>query len=276
MNAPFILNRDKPFRRIPVGQISRNPGQPRRIFDRDALEQLADSIARFGVITPLTVRKADGGYELIAGERRLRAAKLAGLSAVPCYILEADDEGSSLMALIENLQRRDLDCFEEAQSLQRLTQLYGMTQEQAAQRIGKTQSAVANKLRLLRLAPETVLTVRTHGLTERHARALLRITDPEAQSAAALHIARQQMNVAQAERYIDQCVTAAPPRQKRRVVVRDVKIFLNTIDRAVSTMRQAGFNAQLSRRQEGEDILLTVKIPAAYHGNSAVSRETAG
>lgn len=215
MNSPFILGKDKPFRRIPVEQISRNPGQPRRIFDRKALEELADSIARFGVITPLTVRKSDGGYELIAGERRLRAAKLAGLTAVPCYILEADDEGSSLMALIENLQRRDLDCFEEAQSLQRLTQLYGMTQEQAAQRIGKTQSAVANKLRLLRLAPETVMIVREHGLTERHARALLRLPDDTTKLQAISLIGKLGMNTERAERYIESLLQAKSLPQNR-------------------------------------------------------------
>ena len=143
----------KEFRRISIRQIRKNPNQPRKRFDPQALQELAESIRRYGVITPLTVRETDEGYELIAGERRLRAASIAGLSAVPCYVVKASDRDSALMALLENLQRKDLDCFEEAASLQRLCRDYHMTQQEAAERVGKTQSAVANKLRLLRLSP---------------------------------------------------------------------------------------------------------------------------
>ena len=167
------LRRGAKLREIGVDKISPNPQQPRRIFDGAALEELADSIRRFGVITPLTVRRTGEGYLLIAGERRLRAARMAGLRTVPCYILEADDRRSAELALVENLQRRDLDPFEEAEGLLRLTRDFGLTQQQAAQQVGKTQSAVANKLRLLRLCPETIAIIRAHHLTERHGRALL-------------------------------------------------------------------------------------------------------
>ena len=161
------------FRRISIRQIRKNPNQPRKLFDAQALQELADSIGKYGVITPLTVRQTEEGYELVAGERRLRAASMAGLSTVPCYIVQADDRESSLMALLENLQRKDLDCFEEAASLRRLCQEYHMTQKEAAERVGKTQSAVANKLRLLRHTPRVLEALRAGNLTERHARALL-------------------------------------------------------------------------------------------------------
>ena len=187
------------FKWLPVGSIAKNPNQPRRVFDENALLELCDSIRRYGVITPLTVRRVDGAYQLIAGERRLRASIMAGLEAVPCYIVAAEEEDSSLMALVENLQRRDLDFFEEALGLQRLTDLYGMTQQQAAEKVGKTQSSVANKLRLLKLSPEVIALVREHGLTERHARALLRIAGPDAQYRAAQEIARRGLNVEQTE-----------------------------------------------------------------------------
>lgn len=256
------------FRWLPVGSLSRNPHQPRRVFDEQALNELCESIRRYGVITPLTVRRTGGGYELVAGERRLRASIMAGLEAVPCYIVSAEEEDSALMALVENLQRRDLDFFEEALGLQRLTELYGMTQQQAAERVGKTQSAVANKLRLLKLAPETVALVREHGLTERHARTLLRLTDPEAQAQAAAEIARRGLNVEQAEAWVDRllCGKKQPPAGRRKVLVRDVRLFLNTVNRAVALMQSAGVGAEIDRKDSPDGLVLTIKIvqpPAA-------------
>ena len=251
----------KAFRLIPLAQIAKNPGQPRKIFDAAALQSLADSISRYGVISPLSVRRTADGYELIAGERRLRAAEMAGLREVPCYIMEASEEDSSLMALVENLQRKDLDFFEEAASLRRLTQRYGLTQEQAARRIGKTQSAVANKLRLLSLSPETVSAVRSGGLTERHARALLRLSDERAQLAAAEHIAARGLNVEQAERYIEALLRESPPQQQRRVMVRDVRIFMNTLRRAMQIMRESGYEAEMAQRTEGGVTEIVIRLP---------------
>ena len=138
---------------VPVGSIRPNPSQPRRVFDQSALQELAASIAQYGILQPLTVRRAAGALELVAGERRLRAAKLAGLSEVPCILVSVDNESSGMLALVENLQRRDLDFIEEAEGLARLMRQYGLNQEQAARRVGKSQSAVANKLRLLRHSP---------------------------------------------------------------------------------------------------------------------------
>ena len=138
---------------LPVGQIHPNPSQPRKIFDADGLQELAGSIRTYGILQPLTVRRRNGEYELVAGERRLRAAKIAGMTEVPCILLTVDEEQSGMVALVENLQRRDLDYIEEAQGLARLMRQYGLNQEQAAARVGKSQSAVANKLRLLRHSP---------------------------------------------------------------------------------------------------------------------------
>ncbi len=156
--------------------ISPNPDQPRRYFDPDGMAELADSIRVHGILQPLTVRRKGGGrYELIAGERRLRAAMICGLTEVPCLVMDVDRENSCLLSLIENLQRRDLDFWEEAKALERLIQVYGLSQEEAAAKVGKSQSAVANKLRLLRLPEQALELLRKNGFTERHARALLRL-----------------------------------------------------------------------------------------------------
>lgn len=162
---------DRVLRRIRISEIVRNPNQPRRYFDPEAIATLAESIRQYGVLNPLTVRRtANGGYELVAGERRLRAARVAGLTDVPCLLINADGEDSSVIALVENLQRRDLDFFEEANGFKRLIEQFGLTQEEAARKVGKTQSAVANKLRLLRLSQQNMELIRCNNLTERHAR----------------------------------------------------------------------------------------------------------
>ena len=158
---------DRVLRRIRISEIVRNPNQPRRYFDPEAIATLAESIRQYGVLNPLTVRRtANGGYELVAGERRLRAARVAGLTDVPCLLINADGEDSSVIALVENLQRRDLDFFEEANGFKRLIEQFGLTQEEAARKVGKTQSAVANKLRLLRLSQQNMELIRCNNLTD--------------------------------------------------------------------------------------------------------------
>lgn len=249
----------KEFRRIPIRQIRKNPYQPRKLFDAQALQELAESIRQYGVITPLTVREVEDGFELIAGERRLRAAAMAGLSVVPCYIVTVSDRESSLMALLENLQRKDLDCFEEAASLKRLCEEFHMTQQEAASRLGKTQSAVANKIRLLKLDAETVAVIRNHALSERHARMLLQLEDAEARRDAALYMARRHMTVAQGEEYVERLL-AGKAKAKRQGIIRDVRLFCNTVERAVKLMQSAGVKADYRRCREGEDLLLTVRV----------------
>ena len=251
-------------RYLPVSDIAPNPRQPRRIFVQNELEELAESIRRYGILQPLTVRRTIQGYELVAGERRLRAASLAGLKEVPCLLAQVGEEDSALLVLIENLQRRDLDCWEEAEAVARLIRTYNLTQEQAADKLGKSQSAVANKLRLLRL-PQTVRDrLRQEGLTERHARALLRLTDEHSQLCALETIVSRGYNVARTEEYIEELLQqqrTTPPRGRSTYIIKDVRLFLNSVSRGLTLMRQAGVEADWGRRDTEEEILLTTRIP---------------
>ena len=183
---------------IPLGRIRPNPQQPRRSFDEEGLAELAASIRSCGILQPLTVRRAGEGYELVAGERRLRAARIAGLREVPCLVAQVGEEDSALLALMENLQRRDLDCWEEAQAIARLISRYGLSQEEAARRLGRAQPTVANKLRLLRLPEDVRALLRENGLTERHARALLPLS-PALQETTAATILKNDLSVRQTE-----------------------------------------------------------------------------
>lgn len=246
--------------------ISPNPDQPRRYFDPDGLYELAESIRVHGILQPLSVRRKGGGrYELIAGERRLRAAIICGLEQVPCLVLEVSRESSCLLSLIENLQRRDLDFWEEAKALERLTTVYGLSQEEAAAKVGKSQSAVANKLRLLRLPQEVLALLRKHGFTERHARALLRLPTPEAQAAGADLLVKEGWTVARTEKYVEEVLRNQTKGKKTRppLLIRDVRFFLNSLDHSLAVMRSAGVAAQCQRKEEGEDLLLTIRIPKA-------------
>lgn len=251
-------------RYIPINTVRPNPQQPRRSFDETALRELADSIRAYGILQPLTVRDRGGFYELVAGERRLRAARIAGLREVPCLVAEVGEEDAALLALIENLQRRDLDYMEEAAAIARLIGRYGLSQQQAADKLGKSQPAIANKLRLLRLAPPVIDCLRQYGLTERHARTLLRLTDSEQQLAAARHMGQRGLNVAQAEQYVD-ALTAenrtAPPQRRPTYIIKDVRLFLNSVERGVRLMQSAGVGAEVGRRDTEEEILLTIHIP---------------
>lgn len=246
--------------------ISPNPDQPRRYFDPDGLYELAESIRVHGILQPLSVRRKGGGrYELIAGERRLRAAMICGLEQVPCLVLEVSRESSCLLSLIENLQRRDLDFWEEAKALERLTTVYGLSQEEAAAKVGKSQSAVANKLRLLRLPQEVLALLRKHGFTERHARALLRLPTPEAQAAGADLLVKEGWTVARTEKYVEEVLRNQTKGKKTRppLLIRDVRFFLNSLDHSLAVMRSAGVAAQCQRKEEGDDLLLTIRIPKA-------------
>ena len=264
---------ERTLRRVRVSDISRNPNQPRRYFDPEAIAQLAESIRQYGVLNPLTVRRAPGGgYELVAGERRLRAARVAGLNEVPCLVIAADNQDSSAIALVENLQRRDLDFFEEAYGFRRLIDQYGLTQEEAARKVGKTQSAVANKLRLLRLSQQNMELIRSAGLTEWHARCLLRLEGEEERINATKYIIENDLNVSRSEQYIEQLLRrkqdarALPaPGQPRKVVrlIKDVRFFLNTLNRAVSVMVDAGVGATVEQQENDDGLTLTINIPHA-------------
>lgn len=252
--------------RLPVEDISPNPYQPRAAFSQAELSELADSIRQFGILQPLSVRNTGTGYQLIAGERRLRAAKLAGLSSVPCLLVSADDERSSLLALMENLQRQDLSWREEAQAISRLVLEFRLSQEDAARRLGKSQSAVANKLRLLRISPSQLDFMEEHGLTERHARALLRLEGEEPRRRALEYIVLHHLNVAQTERYLDGLTASAreeaPPRRCTPAYrFRDVRLFLNTVQHALTVMNAAGVPARCRQEEQGDELVVTIRIP---------------
>lgn len=262
-----------------IDDISPNPVQPRKIFDDEALKELSESIRSYGILNPLTVRLRGGKYELVAGERRLRAARLAGLREVPCILLDVNMEDASLIALVENLQRRDLDFIEEAVGINRLIRMFGMSQEEAARRIGKSQSAVANKLRLLKLPQDILDSLRANGLTERHGRALLRLPRAEEQRSALEFIIENGLTVAATDAYIDALLS--PPEEtaeetvqeaaeetkedkptgRRAFVLKDVRVFLNTVTRSIDLMKQGGIDAGIHREDTEDSLILTISIP---------------
>lgn len=259
---------------IPTIKIRPNKTQPRKIFDEESLRALAQSIAENGILQPLTVRRiSQSEFELIAGERRLRASVMAGLVRVPCIVVKCSDRESAMFALLENLQRCDLGMFEEARGISRLIRRYGITQEQAAKQLGKSQSTVANKLRLLNLSYEEQDWITQAGLTERHARALLKIYDQELRKEALSQIISQGLNVTQSEQMIEKlmCSCSLPSKSKanRKFVIKDVRIFINTINKAVDTMKQAGIDAVCKHVDSGEYIEYTVKIPKSQAQKTA-------
>ena len=258
------LFQSRRIHQLPIDKIVPNPRQPRRHFDEQALRELAASIRQHGVLQPLSVQRTAGGYVLVAGERRLRAAGLAGLTHVPCILVRATEEDSAVLALIENLQRCDLHYMEEAAAIARLIAQYGLSQEEAARRLGRSQSAVANKLRLLRLSENCVALLRQYNLTERHARAVLRLEGEERQLSALEKMGEEQMNVAAAEAYVEELLRESqrrPPARQPIYVIKDVRLFLNSLRRGMDTIRRAGVNARYDKQENEKDIVITIHIP---------------
>lgn len=247
---------------VPVGDILPNPQQPRKTFDRLKLIELAESMAENGILQPLVITVRDGRPVLLSGERRLRAAKMAGFSTVPCILTEADDMRQALLSMIENLQREDMNCFETAEGMYHLIHTYGLTQEEAALRLGYSQPAVANKLRLLRLPPEERQKLLENGLTERHARALLRLEKEEDRQYALSEMVKKHLNVSQSEALVERLLSGRVMRRKRIIpLVRDVRVFFNTLNHAVDIMQKSGIGAETSRRETAEYIECVVRIP---------------
>ena len=242
---------------LPIRAIRPNPSQPRKIFRTEALDELANSIRQHGILQPLSVRRVGNSYELIAGERRLRAAQLAGLTDIPCIVMSMDDKESGLTAMVENLQRQDLDFVEEAQGIAYLLDRWSMSQEQVARMIGKSQSAVANKLRLLRHSPAVLDALREAELTERHARALLKLPSEEEKLLAIAVIARQNMSVARTESYIADLMNHS--NEKTPTV--NVGAFLNSLNHSLSKIQSSGIPAVSERRETESQIVLTITIP---------------
>jgi ParB family chromosome partitioning protein len=303
---PPVVDEDSSILFISVDRIRPNRTQPRNRFDTNTMIRLADSVRRYGILQPLTVRQipqntakdmashCETVYELIAGERRLRAAKLAGLTHVPCVVASADDHLSAELAIIENLLREDLNMFEQARAFGRLILQFSLTQEQVARKMSMSQSAVANKLRLLRLSDPEQRAILEGGLTERHARALLRLPSGEMRGEAICRIVSAHLNVAATEEYVDSCLSAlktgaaAPPAPrkaetvpddlpktstemgemageqdgscKKKLVLRDLRLFYNSLERAVGILKQTGLTPEIEQREEGNRLEIRISV----------------
>ncbi len=248
---------------IPICSIAPNPAQPRVIFDDYELSRLAVSIQQNGILQPLTVRRLENGltYELIAGERRLRACKLLNMAYVPCIIIETTTKDSAVLAVLENLQRADLNYMEEAYAIKNLIDYYGLTQEETAARLGIAQSTIANKLRLLKLTDDEKALALRYKLNERQARALLRL-ETEKRKAVIEYIGTNQLNTVQADRYIDEIIADKPKQSvKKRWNFRAVNLYINTFNKTIDAMKEAGINCEASKNKTEEFMEYVVKIP---------------
>lgn len=260
--------------RIATEKILPNPYQPRKQFKSEELLSLSESIKENGVLQPLLTRRINNSdyFEVIAGERRLRASILANLPVVPCLVIDCDYEDSAMFSILENIQRSDLSFFEQAQAISHMMTHFGLTQEEIAKRLGKSQSALSNKLRVLRLPVDVRYFIEKEGLTERHARALLKLTT-EKQMWTALNIIKERhLNVEQTEAYIESVTNKKVKHHKNVVkIFKDVRIFVNTVNKAINTMKEAGIPAESNRTETDEYIEFTVRIPkkAQKEENSA-------
>lgn len=248
--------------KVAIESIVPNPYQPRKTFDDESLEDLSASIAQYGVLQPLLVAPAENGdYMLIAGERRLRASKMAELKEVPVIISQYSSQQIAEIALIENLQREDLHFLEEAEGYEQLMDQFHLTQEAMATRVGKKQSTIANKLRLLKLSLNVRGELRAAGLTERHARALLKLKDEAKQLEVLAVIVKNAYNVRQTEQYIEKLLEEKQPEKKRRlVIVNDVRIYLNSIKQVVETIKTAGIPCEMEQSLEGDEVVVSLRI----------------
>ncbi|MDL2280473.1 nucleoid occlusion protein [Selenomonadales bacterium OttesenSCG-928-I06] len=245
-----------------------NPFQPRKVFTDENLQELAASIKEFGILQPLIVRKHGTAYQLIAGERRLRAATIAGLSLVPVIVKDINEQEMAEIAMIENLQREDLNYWEEAEGLLKLTETFNFTQEQLAKRIGRNQSTIANKLRLLKLAPKVKSELYNNNLSERHARALLKLNDENIQLEVLNSVIKNNLNVRQTEDLIETYLKNAlaekeePEKNKQnfRKIVKDVRIFLNTINSVATQMKKSGLKIKYDQQIEDDYVIITMKV----------------
>ncbi len=247
---------------LPHEAILPNPYQPRVRFDFNELEGLAISIRTNGILQPINVRRLpDGKYELISGERRLRASRMVGINKIPCVVMDVSDEQSALFAIIENVQRQNLDFFEEAVAIERLITLHGLTQEEIAKKLGKAQSTLSNKLRLLRLTEDMRDRISYAGLTERHARVLLTLPDNESRSKVLDIIIERHLTVSEAERLAADVLRRKKSKNKPSMKgYKDMRIFLNTLNHAVEAIRKAGIEADTAKSETDEYFEYVIRI----------------
>ena len=258
----FIGKKGEPTE-IDIHLIRPNPNQPRKQFEQDELDELCDSIREFGIIQPLIVKKDKDSYILIAGERRLRAATNLGLNRVPALIREASERESALIALIENVQRENLSYIEEAQAYKRLITEHGLTQTEVAKKVGKRQSTISNKLRLLSLPPEIMQVLLENRLSERHARALLRIDDDKIRAQILDKIVKYNLNVTQSEKLVSDFLGKEEKKQMtgERIRFINYKLYVNTIKKAFQTIQEAEKDAKYLQEDHGDSIELKIIIP---------------
>ena len=242
---------------LPLRAVRPNPAQPRKIFREEALQDLAESIRQHGILQPLSVRRIGAGYELIAGERRLRAAQMAGLTEIPCIVMTMDDKESGLAAMVENLQRQDLDFVEEARGIAALMDKWAISQEQTAKMLGKSQSAIANKLRLLKHSDPVLDALREAGLTERHGRALLKLTSEQQKLEVIRTIHQLDLNVARTEQYIQSLLQEQPKQQRQP----NVSAFIRNLTQSLSKIQLSGIPAVSERKETENEIVLTITFP---------------
>ena len=247
---------------LPHENILPNPNQPRVRFDYNELEGLAVSVRTNGMLQPINVRKrADGKYELISGERRLRAARMVGMTKLPCVVMDVSDEQSALFAIIENVQRQNLDFFEEAVAIERLMTEYGLSQEEISKKLGKAQSTLSNKLRLLRLSEELRDKISYAGLTERHARALLSLPDNTTRGRVLDIIIERHLTVTESERLINDVLRRKKAKKKPQMrAYKDMRIFINTLNHAVDVIRKAGIEADTAKSETDEYFEYVIRI----------------
>ena len=257
-------NADVKVLQVPLSRIVPNPYQPRKEFESEALSELADSIRQYGVLQPLLVTPGKSGtYILIAGERRLRASTMAGLGMVPVIVSEYTTQQIAEIALIENLQRKDLHFLEEADGYEKLLTMFHLTQESIAVRIGKKQSTIANKLRLLNLSPSVRKVIHESDLTERHARALLKLENEEARKAVLRKALKEHLNVRQTEMLVEKTLKESGKlneKKPRLVIVNDVRIYLNSIREVMETVKASGIPSSMEQEMDGDDVVVTLRI----------------
>jgi len=263
---------------LPLTQIKSSPGQPRRYFDENGLSELAQSIAMNGLLQPVTVRKTkDNTFELIAGERRTLACRKLGYEFIPAIVEEYSSQQSIVLTLIENLQRKDLNYFEEAAGIAGLMQELNLNQQQVSQQLGKAQSTVANKLRLLRYPPKIQQEMIDANFSERHARALLRLQDERSLQKAIATIKKANLTVEQTEQMVDSLLAKPQAKQGTKIfIIKDLRMFLNSIQKAVATMNQAGIPVDTAKTENDNFVEVHIKIPkAAVYMNKEAPAETA-
>lgn len=262
----FSQKEENKLAEIPIINIRPNKSQPRKVFAEQDLSSLAQSIANNGILQPLTVRRiSQSDYELIAGERRLRAAIMAGFKRVPCIVMRCSDRQSAVYALLENLQRSDLNMFEEARAIKRLIIDCNLTQEAVANQLGKKQSTIANKLRLLRLDDDEQEIILKNGLTERHARVLIKL-EGENRRTAIDKIISSSLNVSQTEALVENILMSEYSEKhhmNKKFIIKDVRIFINTLTKAFDTMKSSGIDAVSKKTEDDDYIEYSVKIPKA-------------